>query len=108
MGNQTVCRKGADMFSRRLILTQAIRIAGASMASSFLPTRAAVPEPSRRLRAISAGQVRVSHGPWPALPQMTPGVYLENLYLTMPDGVRLNAFLYLPSKARPSRLPALL
>ncbi|MEM1433520.1 MAG: hypothetical protein AAGG11_05655 [Pseudomonadota bacterium] len=45
------------------------------------------------LRAISAGQVRVSAGPWSQLPEMATGVYLENLYLEMPDGVRLNAFL---------------
>jgi putative CocE/NonD family hydrolase len=36
-------------------------------------------------------------------------VYLENLRLQMPDGVRLNAFLYLPqAMAHGSRLPAVL
>jgi len=96
------------MLTRRLLLGQAMRIASVSMASAMLPVRANVLEPNRRLRAVSAGHVRVSPGPWSVLPAMTPGVFLENVYLTMPDGVRLNAFLYLPARAaRGSRLPGL-
>jgi putative CocE/NonD family hydrolase len=49
------------------------------------------------LWASDAGAVRVTPGPWTAPPAAAPGVRLENLYLRMPDGVRLNAFLYLPA-----------
>lgn len=60
-------------------------------------------KPKKRLWAVDAGQVRVSPGPWTTLPVMQPGVRLENLYLRMPDGVRLNAFLYLPKNLSASQ-----
>jgi len=59
--------------------------------------------------SVDAGEVRVSQGPWTILPGVEPGVHLENLYLRMPDGVRLNAFLYLPEDlSRGQKVPAVL
>jgi uncharacterized protein len=61
------------------------------------------------LRAVDAGRLRVSTGPWTVLPQTVPGVCLENLHLRMPDGVRINAFLYLPDRmAKGARIPGLI
>ena len=60
-------------------------------------------------RGVDAGKIRVVPGPWQYLPTMQPGVRLENLYLIMPDGVRLNAFLYTPTNVEPNSLiPAII
>jgi putative CocE/NonD family hydrolase len=61
------------------------------------------------LAAVDAGNIRVSPGLWtPFLPKMARGVHLENLRLRMPDGVHLNAFLYLPGNLHRNRkIPAL-
>jgi putative CocE/NonD family hydrolase len=50
--------------------------------------------------SVDAGPVKVTRGPWPGSDYMAPGVHFENLLLRMPDGVRLNALLYIPAKAR--------
>ncbi len=60
------------------------------------------------LRSVDAGNIRVSPGPWKTLPKMVPGVHLENLRLRMPDGVHLNAFLYLPEDLSGQKIPAVL
>lgn len=50
------------------------------------------------LWAVDAGNIRISPGLWtPFLPKTVAGVHSENLWLRMPDGVHLNAFLYLPA-----------
>src|SRR4030067_2399868 len=59
--------------------------------------------------SVDAGEVRVSQGPWTILPAVQPGIHLENLYLRMPDGTRLNAFLYLPENlSRGQKIPGVL
>jgi putative CocE/NonD family hydrolase len=98
------------MFSRRRFLESAGIIVGATVLDrpNFGLIRLGQQAPSRR-RATDAGRVRVSPGPWTTLPVTEPGVHLENLYLRMPDGVRLNAFLYLPDKLSPGqKIPGLL
>ena len=50
--------------------------------------------------STDSGPVRVSRGPWSGSDGLAPGVHFENLLLRMPDGVRLNALLYLPEKVR--------
>lgn len=98
------------MLSRRRFLESAGMIAGTStlaprIAISLGPF---VKAPSY-LWASDAGRVRVSPGPWRTLPTPEPGVHLENLLLRMPDGVRLNAFLYLPDDlSTGQRIPGLL
>jgi hypothetical protein len=59
--------------------------------------------------SVDAGEVRVSRGPWTVLPAVETGVHIEDLYLRMPDGVRLNAFLYLPADlSRHQKIPGVL
>jgi predicted acyl esterase len=98
------------MFSRRRFLTSAGMAAGAAVfdrASSG--ARWPAPKTPSRPWATDAGAIRVSPGPWTSLPPTEPGVHLENLYLRMPDGVRLNAFLYLPEKiSAGQKIPGLL
>jgi putative CocE/NonD family hydrolase len=77
--------------------------AGLIVDPSLIGARVPTQKASSRLWASDAGQVRVSPGPWTTLPVMQPGVHLENLRLRMPDGVRLNAFLYLPKNLSASR-----
>jgi putative CocE/NonD family hydrolase len=101
---------GPQMFTRRRFLESAGIFAGAAVLD---PRRFAPGRQSRkadpRLWAADAGRIRVSPGPWTTLPATVPGVRLENLYLRMPDGVRLNAFLYLPDKLpRGRKIPGLL
>jgi len=50
-----------------------------------------------------AGAVRVAPGLWPGSTGLVPGVHFENVRLRMPDGVWLNALLYLPDAARGGR-----
>jgi putative CocE/NonD family hydrolase len=98
------------MISRRRFLESAGIVAGAGMLGRTLFGARALPQkaPSRSW-AADAGKVHVSPGPWATLPATEPGVRLENLYLRMPDGVRLNAFLYLPEKLSAGRkIPGLL
>ena len=88
------------MVSRRQFLEQLGLMAGGGfLGNSFLDWNAIrsvqTQKAPSRLWAVDAGRVSVSPGPWAILPAMKPGVRLENLYLRMPDGVRLNAFLYL-------------
>jgi putative CocE/NonD family hydrolase len=98
------------MLSRRRFLESAGAFAGAALVNRSL---FAAP-PSVRLApsqpwATNAGLVRVSPGPWTRLPATRPNVHLENLYLRMPDGMRLNAFLYLPdSLSSGQKIPGLL
>jgi hypothetical protein len=98
------------MFSRRRFLESAGIIAGAAVLDrSLLGARPLTQRMPSRSWASDAGKVRVSPGPWTTLPATEPGVHLENLYLRMPDGVRLNAFLYLPEKlSAAEKVPGLL
>ncbi len=50
-----------------------------------------------------AGAVRVAQGPWPGSTGLVPGVHFENVRLRMPDGIWLNALLYLPDAVRAGR-----
>jgi len=98
------------VISRRRFLESAGIFAGAAFCHRALPAarQATVKAPSRPW-AADAGKVRVSPGPWTVLPATAPGVHLENLYLRMPDGVRLNAFLYLPETLRAGvKIPGIL
>ncbi len=98
--------------SRRLFLGRAGLFAGGSLISRELGAWQAGawrPVAQGALRAVDAGNVRVSRGPWTTLPEMMPGVNLESLRLRMPDGVRLHAFLYLPaSLSGGQKVPGLL
>ncbi len=98
------------MLTRRRFLHSAGIFAGAALAGRCVgPERPRPGGAGRGLWAADAGNIRVSPGPWSSLPLTVPGVRLENLYLLMPDGVRLNAFLYLPSAlARGEKIPGLL
>lgn len=92
------------MLSRRSFLEQMAFVAGASVLDrTLIGARVPIQKASSRLWTVDAGQVRVSAGPWTTLPAMQPGVHLENLFLRMPDGVRLNAFLYLPANLSASQ-----
>jgi putative CocE/NonD family hydrolase len=98
------------MCTRRRFLESAGIIAGAAAFDRhfFDPGRSQRKAGSRTW-ATDAGRVRVSPGPWTALPATLPGVRLENLFLRMPDSVRLNAFLYLPEKLTAGRkIPGIL
>lgn len=98
------------MISRRRFLESAGIVAGAGVLDhSLLRAGPGIQNAPARLWATDAGRVRVSAGPWSALPATEPGVRLENLYLRMPDGVRLNAFLYLPGQLSAGlKIPGLL
>jgi len=103
------------MLSRRRFLESAGMIVGASLIDPRLAGARLRPAPvaprsaPSRLWAADAGSVRVAPGPWTSLPASAPGVHLENLYLRMPDSVRLNAFLYLPAGLSGARkIPGLL
>lgn len=92
------------MVSRRTFLANSVLAAGtATILASYARALAAgqgdlVPAPAR-LRSVSTPAMTVEPGPWTALPRMPAGVYVENVYLSMDDGVRLNAFVYLPETA---------
>lgn len=96
------------MMTRRLFLARGTLIAGSAMfATSLARADAKLQAADARLWAVNAGGVKVAPGPWRLLPVMPAGVRLENLYLIMPEGVRLNAFLYLPTMAQSAtRVPA--
>ncbi len=98
------------MISRRGFIESAGVIAGAAVIDrALLGNRLPALQPRSRLWATDAGKVRVSPGPWTVLPATASGVRLENLCLRMPDGVRLNAFLYLPEKLqRGVKIPGIL
>ena len=101
------------MLSRRRFLREMSLAAGSGLLlrnpSHFKAGIAPVLQKPGSIWSIDAGQVRVSRGPWTALPAVEPGVHLENLYLRMPDGVRLNAFLYLPANLpRSPKVPGVL
>jgi uncharacterized protein len=93
--------------SRRHFLNR-LPLLGLSISRGRNPQIAAS-SPRPQLSAVDAGVVRVSPGFWtPFLPKTTAGVRLENLRLRMPDGVHLNAFLYLPENLdRNAKVPAL-
>ena len=50
-----------------------------------------------------AGALRVAPGKWPGSTGLVPGVHFENIRLRMPDGIYLNAILYLPDAAKTGR-----
>jgi predicted acyl esterase len=81
----------------------------ALFAGRVRPARIAASSARQQLTAVDAGVVRISPGFWtPFLPKMASGVQLENVRLGMPDGIHLNAFLYLPENLdRNTKVPAL-
>jgi uncharacterized protein len=48
----------------------------------------------------SAGDIKVSAGPWSSPDNLSPGVHFESLRLRMPDAVDLTAQVYLPAGVR--------
>jgi len=52
------------------------------------------------LWSVDAGALRVAPGLWPGSANLLPGVHFENLRLRMPDGIWLNALLYLPNTVK--------
>ena len=54
------------------------------------------------LWSVDAGALKVAPGLWPASPGLPDGVHFENIRLRMPDGIWLNALLYLPTGAKTS------
>ncbi len=90
------------MISRRTLLGNCLTAAGTAMVLSSCARALAsgqaslVPAPAQ-LRSVSAAGIAVAPGPWTSLPVPDAGIYLENVLLTMKDGVRLNAFIYLPN-----------
>ncbi len=87
-----------NILQRRALLRGAALAAGASM----LPRDRAVAHGASPadLWSVDAAGIRVSRGPWPGSDYVAPGVHFENILLRMPDGVRLNAILYLPATVK--------
>jgi uncharacterized protein len=71
----------------------------AMLARARLQAHAATMAPSTPW-SVDAGAIRVAAGLWPVSPTLPPDIHFENLRLRMPDGVRLNAILYMPASAR--------
>ncbi len=86
--------------SRRRLLRQiaALGAAGLWTEDTRRSPLAATPAPAA-LWARDAAEVRVSRGPWPTPAALPSGVHFESLRLGMPDGVRIAALLYLPTRA---------
>src|ERR1700733_3388401 len=78
------------MLRRRTILT----------AAALLPAARYAWATAANLWSIDAGAIRVTPGPWPGSDHLTPNVHFENIRLRMPDGVHLNALLYIPTSVR--------
>ncbi|QUD89372.1 CocE/NonD family hydrolase [Phenylobacterium montanum] len=83
--------------ARRQLLQRAILAGGLLAAPS---TFAGELQRREHIWSVDAADVKVSPGLWPRSEAMVPGVHFENLRLRMPDGVHLNALLYLPDKVR--------
>ena len=102
------------MITRRHFLVRGSLAAGSAMFANTLALasqqgRKATQASSPRYRGVDTGKVRVLRGPWQILPSMLPGVSLENLYLVMPDGAKLNAFLYTPTNIESNKsIPAII
>jgi predicted acyl esterase len=80
-------------FSRRRLLQVA------SAATLLTPRLARAGE----LWSVDAGALRVSPGLWPGSENLPSGVHFENVRLRMPDGIWLNALLYLPASVKSGR-----
>lgn len=76
---------------RRLLQLSALAAAGDLLAT---PARAA------DLWSVDAGALRIAPGLWPTQAPLPPGVHFENIRLRMPDGIWLNALLYLPADVK--------
>ncbi len=97
--------------TRRRFLGQACLATGGSLSQPLLIESLTeawlAAKQSRALRALPAGEIRVSPGI--PLPVRIPGVHIEFLRLRMADGVHLAATLFLPESASPvHRVPAIL
>jgi putative CocE/NonD family hydrolase len=77
---------------RRLLRVTCLATAAQLLARS--PARAA------DVWSVDAAGIRVAPGLWPASTPLLPGVHFENVRLRMPDGVWLNALLYLPGSVK--------
>jgi putative CocE/NonD family hydrolase len=71
-----------------------VLIAGA--AAALLPASPVFASPW----SVDAGPIKVSNGLWPTPANMPDETHFENLRLRMPDGVHLNALLYLPGRVK--------
>lgn len=80
-------------FSRRSLL-------GAAAAAAWCRGGALATPASFDVWSVDAGAVKVTRGLWPGSAFLPPGVHFENLRLRMPDGVHLNAILYMPEAVR--------
>jgi len=84
---------------RRAVLRQAALLA----AAGFIPPPARAARQTRpSLWSTDAGAIKVTPGPWPTPTNLAPDVHFENILLRMPDGVHLNAILYMPAAAAKS------
>jgi hypothetical protein len=83
-------------FSRRTLLRAAAFAASADILRAAHAQTAQTTDPWSR----DAGAIRVAIGPWPGSQGLAPGVHFENLRLRMPDGIWLNALLYLPTSVK--------
>jgi uncharacterized protein len=84
------------LLGKRALLRQAAWLGSAAL----LRRAAAATAPATELWSVDAGAIKISRGLWPASEYVVPGVHFENLLLRMPDGVHLNAILYIPAKVR--------
>ena len=85
--------------ARRNLLAGATLGAAGVLLSPRVVRALGAPTPAG-LWSIDAGPVRVARGPWPGADYLPAGVHFENLLLQMPDGVRLNALLFIPASTR--------
>lgn len=83
---------------RSLILSGAL--AGGALMLDPRASWALGPSIPARPWSIDAGPVKVARGPWPGADYLPAGVHFENLMLTMPDGVRLSALLFIPASVK--------
>jgi predicted acyl esterase len=85
------------MLERRKLLRAGSMAAAASLLRTG-PARAA------GVWSVDAGALRVAPGLWPGSENLLAGVHFENIRLRMPDGIWLNALLYLPLAAKTNNL----
>src|SRR5580698_5003024 len=81
---------------KRALLRQAAWLGSAALVWRAVAANA----PGADSWSVDAGAVKVMRGPWPGSEYVVPGVHFENLLLRMPDGVYLNAILYIPTTVR--------
>jgi putative CocE/NonD family hydrolase len=86
--------------SRRTLI---IAATSSTLGAGFLRPPPGRANTAASLWAIDAAGLRVTPGPWPTPANLPTDVHFENLRLRMPDGVHINALLYLPQSVRNGR-----